>query len=106
MGERPLVCFHEMPEAAEETSSKAGNCAAAAACALKPISEKAAVAPAIKELCRKFRREIPKPFPIFDFTQFSGSVFLRARSFGCSFALQSHLAISLGLASRASESGC
>lgn len=34
------------------------------------------LAPAIKDLCRKLRREIPKSFPIINFTQFSGLVFL------------------------------
>ena len=103
MDERPLTCFHEIPDALEGTSAKAGI--ALGACA-KLICGNAAVAPAIKELCRKFRRDISQLFPIFDFTQFSGLVFLRARGFGGGFTLQDHFVVSLGFVSRTRERGC
>jgi len=100
------MCVHEIPEVDEGISSKAGNFPTLNVWAPKLERGSAALAPMIKELCRKFRREIPKAFPIFGFTQFSGSVFLRARCFGCGFALQRHFAVGVGLASRACERGC
>jgi hypothetical protein len=106
MDERPLTCFHEIPEVAEGISSKTGSFPTLDVWAPKLERGSAALAPTIKDLCRKFRREIPKAFPIFGFTQFSGSVFLRAGSLGCGFALQCHFAVGIGLASRARESGC
>jgi hypothetical protein len=106
MDERPLTCFHEIPDALEGTSSNAGNCAALGVCDAKVLRGSVALTPAMNELCRKFRRDISQLFPIFDFTQFSGLVFLRARGFGGGFTLQDHFVVSLGFVSRTRERGC
>lgn len=102
MGERPLTCVHEIPEALDETSSNGGAVLGPGAPRL--TWAKVALAPAISELRRKLRREMATAF--FDFTQFSGSVFLRTRIFGRGFPLQPHFALGVGFASGSCESSC